>query len=97
MVAVPSETPVTKPPGELTVAIVGSELDQVTESSLIFVWTPSEYMPYAASRTVSLLAIVAEAGLTHIVLREGCRKKPPPQPVRNANRNSPTATVRTGR
>jgi len=58
MVAVPTATPVTKPPGEVTVAIVGSELDQLTEPPPISFWLPSVYMPCTTSWTVSLIAIV---------------------------------------
>jgi len=71
IVAVPIETAVTKPPGEVTFAIVGSELDQLTESPLTVCWLPSEYMPCTASWTVRLVAIVAEAGLMYVVLRVG--------------------------
>ena len=71
MVAVPAEAPVTKPPGEETVAMLGSELDQVTEFPLTSCWLPSEYMPCTASWTVLLFATVADAGLMNVLLREG--------------------------
>ena len=71
IVALPAEAPVTKPPGEETVAIVGSELDQLTESPLTSCWLPSEYMPCTASWTVLLFASVADAGSMNVVLREG--------------------------
>ena len=71
MVALPAEVPVTNPPGEVTVAIVGSELDQLTESPLTTCWLPSEYMPCTASWTVLLVATVADAGLMNVVLRVG--------------------------
>jgi len=71
MIAVPAETPVTSPPGEVTVAIVGSELDQLTESPPIPCWLPSEYLPNTASWAVLLVAIVAEAGLMYVELSVG--------------------------
>jgi len=42
MVAVPVAIPVTSPPGEVTVAMVSSELDQPTEDPEIGFWLPSE-------------------------------------------------------
>ena len=96
MVAVPTETPVTKPPGEVTVAIVVSELDQLTLPLLISLWLPSAYLPYAANWAVLLVAIMAEGGLMYTVLREGLMKKPA-QATRNADRNRPTVTVSTSR
>jgi hypothetical protein len=63
MVAVPVSTPVTSPPGEVTVAIVSGELDQPTADPVIWFWLPSEYVPVAVSWTVLFSAIVAEGGL----------------------------------
>lgn len=97
MVAVPIETPVTNPPGEVTVAIVGSELDQVVLSVLILLWFPSEYMPYAASWLVPLVAIVGEGGVMYIELRVGPLKKLPLQPDRNVATHRATAAVSTRR
>ena len=71
MVALPAEAPVTKPPGEETVAIAGSELVQVTEFPLTSCWLPSEYIPCTASWTVLLFATVADAGSMNVLLREG--------------------------
>ncbi len=95
IVAVPTETPVTKPPGELTVATVVSELDQLTLSPLISLWLPSEYMPCAASWAVLLVAIMVTGGLMYIELREGLMKKP--QAAMNADTNRAAATVITSR
>lgn len=63
MVAVPVATPVTSPPGEVTVATVSSEVDQPTLDPWIVFWLPSEYVPVAISWTVLLTETVAEAGV----------------------------------
>lgn len=42
MVAVPVATPVTSPPGEVTDAMVSSELDQPTWVPVTTFWLPSE-------------------------------------------------------
>jgi len=71
MTAVPGETPVTRPPGEVTVAIVSSELDQVTESPPTPCWLPSEYLPVTVSWAVLPVAIEAEAGSMKVELSVG--------------------------
>ena len=63
MVDVPVPTPVTSPPGEVTVAMVSSELDQPTVDPEIVFWLPSEYVPVAISWTVLFTATVAEGGV----------------------------------
>src|SRR5580698_4818301 len=97
IVAVPIETPVTKPPGEVTVATVGSELDQLMLSPLILLWLPSEYMPVATSWVVPLAAIMGAAGVMNIEPRVGPLKKLPLQPCRNADANRATAMASTRR
>jgi len=64
MLAVPEATPVTSPPGEVIVATVVSEDDQLTVSPEIGFWLPSEYEPVADNWTVLLTATVDEAGVT---------------------------------
>jgi hypothetical protein len=49
MVAVPMETPVTDPPGEVTVATEVLELDQPTEDPEIVPELLSEYLAVAVS------------------------------------------------
>lgn len=64
MVAVPVETPVTSPPGEVTVATLVVELDQPTELPWIMFEVPSEYLAVALSWTVLPMAIVDDGGVT---------------------------------
>ncbi len=49
MVAVPEATPVTNPPGDVTVAVVVSEDDQPSEEDVMLLWVPSEYVAVAVS------------------------------------------------
>ena len=49
MTAVPVATPVTSPPGEVTDAMVSSELDQPTSDPEIVFELPSEYLAVAVS------------------------------------------------
>jgi hypothetical protein len=49
MIAVPVAIPVTSPPGEVTVAIVSSELDQPTADPEMVLELPSEYLAVAVS------------------------------------------------
>jgi hypothetical protein len=76
MVAVPVATPTTSPPGEVTVAIVSSELDQPTEDPEMGPELPSEYLAVALSWTELAMATVAEGGVMKIELMEGLIKNP---------------------
>jgi hypothetical protein len=76
IVAVPELTPVTSPPGEVTVATVVSEDDHPTSDPEIVFWLPSEYFPVAVSWVELLTATVAAAGFTKIEPSVGLIKKP---------------------
>ena len=95
MVAVPMPTPVTNPPGEVTLAMAVAELDQPTEDPVRFPELLSEYLAVAVSWTVWPVATVAEAGVIKIELIEGLMKKPPhPLQVTERRRERPVRSVR---
>ena len=96
MVAVPVETPVTPPPGEVTVAMLVAELDQPTDSPEIVFELPSEYLAVAVSWTKLPMEIVAAEGVMKIELIEGLIKKPE-QPAQVMQRTRATPTVSTNR
>jgi hypothetical protein len=81
MVAVPVETPMTRPPGDVTVATLVAELVQPTWSPEIVFWLPSEYLAVAVSWTVLPAEIVAAEGVMKIELMEGLIKKPEQLPM----------------
>jgi hypothetical protein len=90
IVAVPVAMPVTSPPGEVTVAIVSSEVDQPTELPWIVFEVPSEYLAVAPSWTVPPMAIVADGGVMKIELIEGLTKKPPQAAIGRQTRTATT-------
>ena len=96
MVAVPVETPVTRPPGEVTVAMLVAELVQPTWSPEIVFWLPSEYLAVAVSWTVLPTEIVAAEGVMKIELIEGLIKKPL-QPHQVMQRRETKPAVSTNR
>jgi hypothetical protein len=92
MVAVPVATPVTSPPGDVTVAIVSSEVDQPTADPEIVFELPSEYLAVAISWTVLVTAIVAEAGVTKIELMVGLMKNPLHPPAIQRSNTKPAVS-----
>ena len=87
MVEVPVPTPVTSPPGEVTVATEGDALVQPTCSPWTVFCVPFENRAVAVIWTVLPMETVAEGGLMNSELTVGWTKNPPqPATVKQATR-----------